>query len=111
MYNNGKKKKEKKKKKGTKTPNSGFLVAYAKTLNIRNRKKSRNLVAVLLFYKIRQAFKEPPAAQWLKRWPTDLAGPSSIRTRGEIFSTVNGVPLHTAFYYHPNIVLIYLNYC
>ena len=47
------------KKKGTKTPNSGFLVAYAKTLNIRNRKKSRNLVAVLLFYKIRQAFQEP----------------------------------------------------
>ena len=29
--------------------------------------------------------------------------------RGEIFSTVNGVPLHTAFHYHPPIVLILLN--
>ena len=36
------------------------------------------------------------------------SGPSSILTRGEIFSTVNGVPLHTAFHYHPNIVLIWL---
>ena len=34
-------------------------------------------------------------AQWVKRWSTDLAVPSSIPTRGEIFSTVNGVPLHT----------------
>ena len=39
------------------------------------------------------------------------SGPSSILTRGEIFSTVNGVPLHTAFHYHPNIVLIWLKYC
>ena len=30
-------------------------------------------------------------AQWVKRWPTDLAVPSSIPTRGEISSTVNGV--------------------
>ena len=47
-----------------------------------------------------------PVAQWVKRWPTDLAVPSSIPARGEIFSTVNGVPLHTAFHYHPSIVLI-----
>ena len=25
---------------------------------------------------------------------------------GEIFSTINGVPLHTAFHYHPHIILI-----
>ena len=47
-----------------------------------------------------------PVAQWVKRWPTDLAVPSSIPARGEIFSTVNGVPLHTAFHYHLPIVLI-----
>ena len=34
------------------------------------------------------------------------SGSSSVLTRGEIFSTVNGVPLHTVFHYHPNIVLI-----
>ena len=34
-------------------------------------------------------------AQWFKCWLTDLAVPSSIPTRGEIFSTVNGVPLLT----------------
>ena len=47
-----------------------------------------------------------PMAQWVKRWPTDLAVLSSIPTRGEIFSTVNRVPLHTAFHYQPLIVLI-----
>ena len=52
-----------------------------------------------------------PVAQWVKRWPTDLAVPSSIPARGEIFSTVDGVPLHTAFHYHPSIVLIWLKYC
>ena len=46
-----------------------------------------------------------PVAQWVKRWPTDLAVPSSIPARGEIFSTVDGVPLHTAFHYHLPIVL------
>ena len=34
-------------------------------------------------------------AQLVKRWPTDLAVPSSIPTRGGIFSTGNRVPLHT----------------
>ena len=38
--------------------------------------------------------------------PTDLEVPSTSPTRGEIFSTVNGIPLHTAFHYHPSIVLI-----
>ena len=47
-----------------------------------------------------------PVAQWVKRWPSDLAVPSSISARGEIFSTVNGAPLHTAFHYQPPIVLI-----
>ena len=48
-----------------------------------------------------------PVAQWVKRWPTNLADRvRSSLTRGEIFSTINGVPLHAAFHYHPNIVLI-----
>ena len=47
-----------------------------------------------------------PVAQLVKRWPTDLAVPSSIPARGKIFSTVNGAPLHTAFHYQPLIVLI-----
>ena len=37
-----------------------------------------------------------PVAQWFKCWPTDLAVPSSSLARGEIFSTVNGVIIHTA---------------
>ena len=32
-------------------------------------------------------------AQLVKRWPTDLAVPSSISTRGGIFSNGNRVPL------------------
>ena len=51
------------------------------------------------------------AAQWVKRWPTDLAVPSWSLARGEIFSTVNGVTLHTAFQNYPPIVLIWLKYC
>ena len=47
-----------------------------------------------------------PVAQWVKRWPTDLAVPSSIPAQGEIFSTVTGIPLYTAFHYHLPIVLI-----
>ena len=31
-----------------------------------------------------------PVTQWVKRWPTVLAVPSSNPVRGEIFSTVNG---------------------
>ena len=48
-----------------------------------------------------------PVTQWIKRWPTGLAVPSSKPARGEIFSTVDKVPLHTAFHYHPPIVLIW----
>ena len=50
-------------------------------------------------------------AQWVKWWPTDLEVPGSSPTRGEIFLTINGVPLHTAFHYHPPIVLLWLKYC
>ena len=50
-------------------------------------------------------------ARWVNGWPTDLAVASLGPARGEICSTVNGVPLHTAFQYHPPIVLIWLKYC
>ena len=42
----------------------------------------------------------------VKRWPADLAVPSSSPARGETISTANGVPLHTAFHYQPLIILI-----
>ena len=42
---------------------------------------------------------EVPLAKWVKRWPTDLATPSSSPAQGEIFSTLNKVPFHTAFHY------------
>ena len=45
-------------------------------------------------------------AQLVKRWPTDPAVLSWSFAVSEIFLTVNGVPLHTAFYYQPFIVLI-----
>ena len=42
-------------------------------------------------------FLEAQVAQWVKRWPADLAMP--VRAPLEpILSTVNGVPLHTAFH-------------
>ena len=47
-----------------------------------------------------------PVAQWVKRWPTDIAVPSWSPARGEIFSTIDRVPLHTAFHYQPLSVLI-----
>ena len=49
-----------------------------------------------------------PVAQWVKRWPTGLAIPGPSPAWGEIFLVVNGVPLHTAFHYHPPIFLIWL---
>ena len=52
-----------------------------------------------------------PCSALVKRWPTDLAAPGSSPARGKIFSTVNGVPVYTAFYYHSPIVLIWLKYC
>ena len=39
------------------------------------------------------------------------SGPSSTPAGGEIFSTINWVPLPTAFHYLPLIVLIRLKYC
>ena len=45
-------------------------------------------------------------AQWVKHGPTDLAVPNLSLAHGEIFSTANGDPLHTAFHNHPPIVLI-----
>ena len=39
------------------------------------------------------------------------SGPSSIPARGEMFSTVNGAPLHTVFHYQPSIVLIWQKHC
>ena len=45
-------------------------------------------------------------AQWVKHWPAVLAVQSSSPTCSEIFSTVNGAPLHTAFHYQPLIILI-----
>ena len=44
-------------------------------------------------------------------WPTELAVPSSSPAPGELFSTVYGVPLHTAFHYHTPIALIWPKYC
>ena len=39
-------------------------------------------------------------------WETARYRLSSIPARGKIFSTINRVPLHTAFHYQPSIVLI-----
>ena len=36
----------------------------------------------------------------------DLAVTGSSPAGCELFSTVNGIPLHTDFHYHPSIVLI-----
>ena len=47
-----------------------------------------------------------PVAQWVKFWPADLVAPGLSPARCEIFSTVNEVPLHTAFHYHLPIILI-----
>ena len=58
------------------------------------------------FLRVYSAAAGAPVAQQVKRWPTDLAVPSSIPDRGEVFSIVNAVPLLTAFHYHSPIVLI-----
>ena len=47
-----------------------------------------------------------PIAQRVKRWPTGLAVVRLSSSGGEIFSTVNRAPLHTAFHYQPLIFLI-----
>ena len=56
------------------------------------------------------SFKDgAPIAQWVKRWPTDEAILGSSPARGEIFSTVNGVPLLTAFH-RPDMTEILLKW-
>ena len=59
------------------------------------------------FRRIYAAIGRAPVAQF-KRWPTDLAVAvaSLSPVRGEIFTTVNGVPSHTVLHYEPVIVLI-----
>ena len=39
------------------------------------------------------------------------SGPSSIPAQGEIFLSINGAPLHTAFHYQSVIILIWLKHC
>ena len=36
-----------------------------------------------------------PVAQWVKRWPADLAVPSLTPNQDKLFSPVNGVRLHS----------------
>ena len=57
------------------------------------------------------SYFEKPRAQRVQRWPTDLEVLGSSLARGEIFSTVNGVPLHKTFDYHPSIMLLWLKNC
>ena len=76
-----------------------FNILFNSVSVISGRRECKNEKLNALEHRLRQG---APVAQWLKRWPTDLAVP----TRDEIFSTVNGVPLHTAFHFQPLIVLI-----
>ena len=76
---------------------------------IRTVSSSNEGLQYMLLWKIKENYFEssskPQEPRWLS-WPTDLAVPGSIPAQKEIFSTVNWVPLHTAFHYHPPIVLI-----
>ena len=48
-----------------------------------------------------------PVAQWAKLWPADVAVMGSSPTcREALFNILYRVPLHTAFHYHPHMVLI-----
>ena len=49
--------------------------------------------------------KGAPIAQWVKRWPTDLA----VRVRS-LLEAKSSRPLHTALHYYPPIVLIWMEY-
>ena len=68
------------------------------------REKYHRIVHVLYSY---FDCKRSPVAQWIKGWPTDLAAPSSSPAQGEIFSTVNGVPLQTTFFVVVVVVLLF----
>ena len=50
--------------------------------------------------------KRSPGSLEVKRWPTNLAVLKWSPAQSKIFSTVNKVPLHIAFHYHPLMVLI-----
>ena len=47
---------------------------------------------------------EAPVAQWLKRWPTDLAVPSSSPARCEIFCTQPFIIIHILSWYDCNTI-------
>ena len=64
------------------------------------------LIAVFAYRKTSINWGGAPVAQWLKRWPTDLAIPGSSPPEARPFATINGVTLHTAFHCLPAIVLI-----
>ena len=51
-----------------------------------------------------------PVAHLVKRWPDELAVPGPIPLEAELSSIVKGIVLHTAFLYHPPIVLICQKY-
>ena len=46
--------------------------------------------------------------QWVMQWPSDLVVIAQFFPEAEMFLTIKEVPLHTAFYYHPPIVLTWL---
>ena len=47
-----------------------------------------------------------PVAQWVKRWPTDLAVTSSSPARGEDLLNRTRDSIAQVFHYHPPIVVI-----
>ena len=56
-----------------------------------------------MFLSLRPMIDRSPVAQWVKRWPSDL--PALVRDppEADIFQIVNGVPLHTASSYRPDM--------
>ena len=68
-------------------------------------------ISTFLLFSFFHLTKGAPADQWVKRWPSNLAVAGSSPAGGGVLSIVNGVPLHTAFHCHPDIVLIWLKYC
>ena len=61
--------------------------------------KIKRCLLQILYGTLRVKTFGTPVAQWVKRWSTDLEVLSSSSARDDIFSTVNKVPLHTAFHY------------
>ena len=80
------------------------------TVNWQNVWCSKRTSSIMLEYKYsiwHIRYEEPRQLRGLSA-DNDLAVSSSSPDRGEIFSTVNRVPLHTAFHYNRPIVLISL---